>query len=254
MPRPAVFLDRDGTLIEERHYPVTPAAIVPVRGAGEALARLALAGYVRIVLTNQSAVARGLIDEQELGRLHDDMADKLGIVGGTYDALYYCPHHPEGRAVGYAMTCSCRKPRSGMLDLALAEHDVDLAQSCFIGDSTRDLFPDVAGVGARILVQTGHELGDTSVADFVAPTITEAVDWWLAARAEIARRQRAPAPPPETDAADAPPDAAPAQTAERPHDDTPSVNDTAPEPEAAGEPHAAPEPDAGPEEAREPDA
>ncbi len=177
--RPAVFLDRDGTLIEERHYPVSPQDIVPIPGASLALARLADTGYLRIVLTNQSAVARGLLTEEDLGLLHDDLLLKLAADGGGLDALYYCPHLPEGRAVGYAFRCGCRKPERGLLDLALAEHDIDLSRSCFIGDSVRDLFTGVAGTGPRILVASGHPLADAGSAQHVAADLPAAVDWLL---------------------------------------------------------------------------
>lgn len=185
-PRPAVFLDRDGTLIEERHYPVTPEDIVPLPGAAEALTRLGQAGFLRVVLTNQSAVARGLIDEERLARLHEVLADRLGASGARWDDLLYCPHHPDGVAVGYARACRCRKPAPGLLELAATRHDIDLGRSCAIGDSPRDLFPDVEGLGARILVLTGHAPADTSVADHVAPDIASAVDWWLARVAQQA--------------------------------------------------------------------
>lgn len=180
MPRPAVFLDRDGTLIEERAYPATPADIVPLPGAGPALRRLGEAGWLRIVLTNQSGVARGLFDEEELGRLHDDLRHKLAESGGALDAIYYCPHHPEGRAAAYAHACACRKPARGLLDLALARHDIDLARSAFIGDSPRDLFADVPGAGPRILVRSGHPLPPGATADHVADNLAAAVDWLLA--------------------------------------------------------------------------
>lgn len=180
MARPAVFLDRDGTLIEERHYPARPADIVPLPGAGAALRRLGEAGWLRIVLTNQSGVARGLFDEEELGRLHEDLAFKLAEGGGALDAIYYCPHHPDGRAAAYAHACTCRKPARGLLDLALARHDVDLARSAFIGDSPRDLFPDLPGAGPRILVRSGHPLPAGASADFVAEDLGAAVDWLLA--------------------------------------------------------------------------
>ncbi len=181
-PRPAVFLDRDGTLIEERGYPTEPEDIVPVRGVGEALARLAAAGYLRIILTNQSAVARGMLSEEELADLHRDLGDKLAVVGGGFDALYYCPHHPDGIAMGYAVPCHCRKPDTGLLDLALGRHAIDLSRSAFIGDSLRDLFPSVEGVAARILVRTGHPLTDRGPADHVAPSVVEAIDWLLTKR------------------------------------------------------------------------
>ena len=177
--RPAVFLDRDGTLVEERHYPVRAEDLVLVPGAGAALARLSDAGFLRIVLTNQSAVARGLLTEEELGLLHDDLCRKLAGDGGGLDALYYCPHHPQGTAVGYSFACACRKPARGLLELALAEHDVDLARSAFIGDSPRDLFADVPGAGKRILVASGHPLQDTRGADHVAPHVGAAVEWLL---------------------------------------------------------------------------
>ena len=178
--RPAVFLDRDGTLIEERHYPTRPEDIVPLPGAGEALSRLGQAGFLRIVLTNQSAVARGLLTEEHLTALHEVLAERLAAAGGHWDDLLYCPHHPDGIAVGYTRSCRCRKPAPGLLELAVARHDIDLSRSCAIGDSPRDLFPDVPGLGARILVLSGHAPADTSTADHVAPDVAAAVDWWLA--------------------------------------------------------------------------
>ena len=180
--RPAVFLDRDGTLIEERGYPSRSEDIVVLPGVGRALARLGEAGFLRIVLTNQSGVARGLFTEEELGRLHDELFRKLAEQGGNVDVLYYCPHHPEGKARAYAHACACRKPGRGLLDVALAEHAVDLSRSAFIGDSPRDLFQDVAGAGARILVRSGHALQEGAKADFVAMDLGEAVEWLLARR------------------------------------------------------------------------
>lgn len=193
-PRRAAFIDRDGTLIEERSYPCTEADIVPLPGAGAALRRLSSAGYLIIVLTNQSAVARGMLDEERLGELHEHLRRGLAAEGGPLDDLFYCPHHPEGRHVAYAHACACRKPGRGLLDQALAAHDIDLAGSLFIGDSRRDLFFDAGTVAARVLVRSGHALDDTSGADFVADTIVEAVDWFLDGR------QRGPQP-----AADDPP-------------------------------------------------
>lgn len=174
-----MFLDRDGTLIEERHYPVTAGDIVPVPGAGAALARLEQAGYLRVVLTNQSAVARGMITEEELGLLHEDLLRKLARAGGGIDALYYCPHHPDGRAVGYAFACGCRKPARGLLDLAVSEQGIDLSRSAFIGDSARDLFTAVGAAGPRILVAGGQPPADDAGADHVAPNLPAAVDWLL---------------------------------------------------------------------------
>jgi D-glycero-D-manno-heptose 1,7-bisphosphate phosphatase len=175
--RRAVFLDRDGTLIEERGFPVRREDIVPLPDVGRALAALGRAGWLRIVLTNQSAIARGLLSEEELGGLHEDLAAKLAQQGGAIDALYYCPHLPDGVARGYAHACACRKPGRGLLDLALAEHPIDLSRSAFIGDSPRDLYGDVDAAGPRILLRSGHPLTDTSGADHVADTLADAVEW-----------------------------------------------------------------------------
>lgn len=181
MSRPAVFIDRDGTLIEERHYPVRREDIVPVRGAAAAMARLSAAGFLCVVLTNQSAVARGMLDEETLGELHDDLLLRLRDEGGGWDALYYCPHHPDGTAVGYGMRCTCRKPGPGLLEMALHEHDIDLTRSVFVGDRPRDLYVEAGQALGRVLVQTGDETyGEPPEGvDVVVPSVVEAVDWIL---------------------------------------------------------------------------
>ena len=177
--RAAVFLDRDGTLIEERGYPTTKADIVLRPDAGAALARLAAARYLCIVLTNQSAVARGMIDEERLAHLHDVLRARLAQTGGRVDALYYCPHHPDGTAAAYAMRCRCRKPGLGLLEIARHEHDLDLRRCCAVGDSLRDLFLDEPRLGARVLVETGHPLDAPAraAADAVVPDLVAATEW-----------------------------------------------------------------------------
>lgn len=175
--RPAAFLDRDGTLIEERGYPVTENDIVPIPGAAHALRRLSAAGYLNIILTNQSAVARGMLDEEQLDQLHAHLARLLAAEGGEFDDVLYCPHHPDGIHVAYSYVCSCRKPANGLLDQALAAHDIDLERSVFIGDSPRDLFLEAGPVMGRILVSSGHPLEDKTDSNLVTPTIVEAVDW-----------------------------------------------------------------------------
>jgi len=175
--RPAAFIDRDGTLIEERGYPIIEDDIVLIAGAGHALRRLSAAGYLNIILTNQSAVARGMLDEEQLDQLHEHLARLLAAEGGEFDDVFYCPHHPDGVHVAYSFACSCRKPGSGLLDQALAAYDIDLERSVFIGDSPRDLFAGAGPVMGRILVSSGHPLQDKSVSNLVTPTIVEAVDW-----------------------------------------------------------------------------
>lgn len=191
--RAAVLLDRDGTLVEEREYACTPADIVPLPGAGEALVRLGALGYLRIVLTNQSAVARGMIDEERLADLHEVLRARLAQTGGRLDAIYYCPHHPDGTAAAYAMRCRCRKPGLGLLEVARHEHGLDLRRCCAVGDSARDLFLDEPGLGARVLVETGHPLDarTRAAADAVVPDLVAATEWIAA----WTRRSRGTAPP-----------------------------------------------------------
>jgi len=179
VPRPAAFLDRDGTLIEERSYPTRVEDIVPLPGAGRALRRLKAAGFLTIVLTNQSAIARGMLDEEHLGALHEHLSGELAGEGGAIDDVLYCPHHPDGSNLAYAFRCDCRKPGEGLLAMALQRHDIDLSRSLFIGDQPRDMFVGAGKVGGRILVTSGHPIDDTSSADMVAPSLEVAVDWLL---------------------------------------------------------------------------
>ncbi|GJM20166.1 MAG: D,D-heptose 1,7-bisphosphate phosphatase [Planctomycetota bacterium] len=190
--RPAVFLDRDGTLIEERSYPRRREDIVPFAGVGAALHRLNEAGFLCIVLSNQSAVARGMLDEEELGALHDDLRERLASEGGELDAIYYCPHHPEGSSPAYAQRCGCRKPAHGLFELACFEHEIDLSRSAFVGDAVRDMFHGVAPEALRVLVRSGHGLPPDAEAhcDVIVDDVLQAVDLIL---------QRFP---PETDTPD----------------------------------------------------
>lgn len=176
MTRPAVFLDRDGTLIvREREFLTDPAEVRLIAGAAEAVKRLREAGYLVFVATNQSAVARGLVTERTLAAIHARMCALLEAEGASLDAIYSCPHHPSGERELYRVECECRKPKAGMLRQAAEEWSVDLARSWMVGDSTRDIEAGRA-VGARtILVRTG-EGGkvDPDGANHVAADLTEA--------------------------------------------------------------------------------
>jgi histidinol-phosphate phosphatase family protein len=129
------------------------------------------------MLTNQSAVARGMLTENGLAILHENLIQQLKAFGSGLDAIYYCPHHPDGVAAGYNHACSCRKPKRGLLDLAMREYPIDLSRSIFIGDSPRDLFLDAGPAAGRLLVETGHTIDDSSGADAVVPSIVEATEW-----------------------------------------------------------------------------
>jgi D-glycero-D-manno-heptose 1,7-bisphosphate phosphatase len=181
----AVFLDRDGTLIVERGYITVPDGVELIPGAAAAVARLREAGWKVFVVTNQGCVAKGMITEDELGLIHFRMVSMLAEQGAQVDGVYYCPHHPDGDQIQYAVECDCRKPRPGLLERAAGEHDIELAESIMIGDTLRDL---EAGRGAGtkgVLVLTGKG-GATAAeehgADHVAPDLAAAVDWVLTQR------------------------------------------------------------------------
>jgi D-glycero-D-manno-heptose 1,7-bisphosphate phosphatase len=126
MTRPAVFLDRDGTLVEEVPYLHDPARVVLPPGVG-ALAAAAAAGYALVVVTNQAGVARGLYDEAAVAAVHRRLGELLAGVGVRLDAVLHCPHHPQGTVPGYARACRCRKPGPGMLEAAAERLELDLA-------------------------------------------------------------------------------------------------------------------------------
>ena len=158
MPNKAIFFDRDGTLNVDVDYLYDPADFVWMEGAIEAIRWANEHGYLVIVVTNQSGIARGYYDEAAVHRLHDWMNAELARQGARIDAFYYCPHHPAGRVPAYTRVCDCRKPAPGMLLRAIAEHDVDPAASLMIGDALRDITAaEKAGVRG-VLYQGGSLL------------------------------------------------------------------------------------------------
>mgnify|MGYP000926558517 CR=1 FL=1 len=151
----AVFLDRDGTLNVEKEYLYRPEELEFIPGAVEAIKRLNHAGYLVVVVTNQSGVARGYYGEQEVHRLHRYIEQQLTQVGARIDAWYYCPHHPSGRPP-YNLECSCRKPHAGMLKQAARELGIDLSRSWIVGDKLVDVEAGLTAGCRPVLVLTGH--------------------------------------------------------------------------------------------------
>jgi len=156
---PAVFLDRDGVIIEDVDILNDIAKIRIMGGVPSALQRLKSAGYKLIVTTNQPVVARGLLSEEELQTLHNGIQRVLLAAGSpAIDEWYYCPHHPNATLPAYRMDCECRKPKPGMLLCAAKEHAIDLAHSFMVGDRITDILAG-SRVGCRtVLVQTGKHL------------------------------------------------------------------------------------------------
>src|SRR5262249_48221315 len=132
--RPAVFLDRDGTITREGEWIQHPGALELIPSAGRALQRLSDAGFATVMFTNQSAIARGLITEEELARIHAQLQRMLAKDGRALDAIYYCPHHPTEGVGCYRVECECRKPKPELLLRAAREMDLDLAASFCVGD------------------------------------------------------------------------------------------------------------------------
>lgn len=157
--RPAVFLDRDGTLIGERNYLADPAGVAFIPGSVEALRALRAAGYVLVVVTNQSGIARGLYTLEAYHAVAGRLDEMLAAAGVPVDATYFCPHHPDVTG-----PCACRKPATGMYLQAAAELGIRPRASWYVGDKITDVLPALALGGRGILVRTGygHELEEAT--------------------------------------------------------------------------------------------
>jgi len=181
--RRAVFLDRDGVLVADVHHLRRADQLRLLPGVPEALARLRAAGWALVVATNQSVVARGWISEGELRDIHRMLAAMLLDRGVALDAIYYCPHHPEGKVSEYRLVCPCRKPNPGMLLRGAAELGLDLSESVMVGDALSDI---EAGrrAGCRTVLMCGGvveaEPQAVAASDYVAADIEAAAAWILA--------------------------------------------------------------------------
>ena len=151
--RPAVFLDRDGTLIEEVGNLGDPAGVAIIPGVPAALRALADEGYVLVVVSNQGGIGRGLFSEAALEAVRDRTVRLLGTEGAAIDAWYHCPHHPD-----FTGACTCRKPAPGMLLRAADDLDLELPRSWMIGDHLVDVEAGLAAGARPIKVRTGHGL------------------------------------------------------------------------------------------------
>lgn len=171
----AIFLDRDGTLNVDHGYVHEIDQFHFIDGSIEALKQLKEMGYLLVLVTNQSGIARGYFSEAQFLQLTEWMDWSLADRGVDLDGIYYCPHHIEGKGE-YKQECDCRKPKSGMLLQAIKELNIDPQQSVMVGDKLEDL---LAGKGANIkkniLVRTGKPLteGAEGIADHVLDSIAQ---------------------------------------------------------------------------------
>lgn len=181
-----MFLDKDGTLIENVPYNVDPALIRLAPGAGEALRMLRDCGYALFVVSNQSGVARGYFGEEALAAVEARVRELLRAEGVGIDAFAWCPHHPSGTVAAYARACDCRKPEPGMLTRLAAEHGMDLSRSWMVGDSGSDVEAGRRAGCRTVLVPPVGEAasapGETPGADIRAADLLSAARAIAAAR------------------------------------------------------------------------
>lgn len=184
----AVFLDRDGTIIEEVGYLNLLDRVAFFPWTVDAIRALNAAGFRVIVVTNQAGVAQGYYDEAFVRATHALIDQRVRDGGALIDAFYYCPHHPEGRVAEYRTVCECRKPAPGLIRRAEREFGIDPSRSFTVGDRWRDVEFGQAAGARGILVRTGHGLAEEarlqgpSRPDLVADNLIEAVAWILRTR------------------------------------------------------------------------
>jgi len=184
----AVFLDRDGTINEEVGFIDDPEKLKLIPKAGEALKKLKDAGFLLVVVTNQSGIARGYITEEKLKEVHRRLRKLLSSYGVVLDGIYYCPHHPEGLPP-YRENCPCRKPAPGMILKAKEELGINISSSFVVGDKPEDIELGKKLGMKTVLVLTGFGKGSRKkleekgiLPDFVAEDVGEAVEFILGRR------------------------------------------------------------------------
>jgi D-glycero-D-manno-heptose 1,7-bisphosphate phosphatase len=165
MSRRAAFIDRDGVLNEERAFVHRQEDFAWLPGAVAALRLLQDAGYLLVVITNQSGIARGLYSEADYLALTEHIRARLASEGVALDAVEYCPHLPDAPVERYRIDCDCRKPKPGMLRRAIRALDIEQGASFLVGDRLSDIEAGrAAGIGRCVLVRTGYALPDEAVA------------------------------------------------------------------------------------------
>ena len=183
--RPAVFIDRDGTMSEERGFIDRLELLEMFPWTPDAIRLLNRAGFAVVVITNQSAIGRGIIDEPFLHTVHETIDRQLARAGARVDRYYFCPHHPEAKLPEYRTVCRCRKPAPGMIEQATRDLGLDPERSFMVGDRLIDVACGHAAGVRSILVRSGHSAytGDAvpglSKADAILNNLMEAVGWIL---------------------------------------------------------------------------
>ncbi|WP_368639400.1 HAD family hydrolase [Castellaniella ginsengisoli] len=178
---PAVFLDKDGTVLQDVPYNADPGRMQFAPGARMGLARLARLRMPLIIISNQPGVGLGKIAPEDLLVVRDRLSSMFLSAGATLAGFYYCPHHPQATVIRYACVCPCRKPAPGLLQFAAACHDVDLSRSWFVGDILDDVEAGRRAGCRTILLDNGHETEWRANAwrtpDHIVPDLNAASRW-----------------------------------------------------------------------------
>ena len=186
MKRPAVFIDRDGTINEQLGYINHASRFLIFPFVAEAVKLLNEGGLLAIVVSNQSGIGRGYYPEELVLELHGRLNEHLAAKGARLDNIYYCPHHPHAELEEFREECNCRKPRTGLIDRALEDFDIDMEHSYVVGDRYVDMdFARRAGLKG-VLVRTGYGLGELQYnaegnpdPAYTAEDLLDAVKWIL---------------------------------------------------------------------------
>ncbi|MFQ5768075.1 MAG: D-glycero-alpha-D-manno-heptose-1,7-bisphosphate 7-phosphatase [Acidobacteriota bacterium] len=188
--KPALFLDRDGTVCREVGYVNHPERLELLPRSAEAILLAREAGFLCILITNQSGVARGYFPESRIHETHARLVQMLDREGTCLDGLYYCPHHPQAGEPPYRRDCDCRKPRPGMIRQAIRDLHVEMTESLVIGDKMSDVETGHAVDIPGILVRTGYGRGEeeydrsrwSTQPDYIADDLHGAVKWAVVRR------------------------------------------------------------------------
>src|SRR4030043_116157 len=185
MKRPAVFIDRDGTINEQMGYINHLSRFHLIPGVADAIRLLNKNGFLAIIITNQSGVARGYFTMELLYEVHSLMIETLRRDGANIDAVFFCPHYPGGKVPEYSHECDCRKPRTGLIDQARDAFNIDMSRSYLVGDHTTDLELAHHCNLEGIMVRTGYGMGEISYIlqqisikpCYIAEDLLDAVKW-----------------------------------------------------------------------------
>ncbi|MFD2179238.1 D-glycero-beta-D-manno-heptose 1,7-bisphosphate 7-phosphatase [Veronia pacifica] len=180
MAKPAVFIDRDGVINVDHGYVINVDDFEYIEGVFDACRAMKEMGYLLVLVTNQSGIARGYYSEDDFLTLTEWMDWNFADKGVDFDGIYYCPHHPESDSEKYGQDCECRKPKPGMFTSARDFLKIDMANSVMIGDKADDMrAAGAAEVGTKILVRTGKNVTEQaeSLADCVLDSVADVPAW-----------------------------------------------------------------------------